>query len=150
MAEKVKVVAYTVHHDVVRGRNPWDDVPAYDERRFQIVSAETGEVLDDAQGYGYKTMQKAYAAWAYKTRDKTKDKEKKEKDRTVRKWMREHPREAHALEEYAFEIEYKHSWGPDDHFDAAFVEEQLKEWGFTDLPFTGKEYLYSFSHKPLK
>ena len=83
MAGKVKAAAYTIHPNAVRGRNPWDDIPAYDERRFRIVSAETGEVLDDAQVYGYKTMQKAYAAWAYKTRDKTKDKEKKEKDRII-------------------------------------------------------------------
>ena len=50
------------------GRDPY-------ERRFQIVDAETGEVLDDAQGYGYKSPQKAHAAWGYKNRDKSKDAE---------------------------------------------------------------------------
>lgn len=29
------------------------------ETRYKIVSVVTGEVLDDAQGYGYKTAQKA-------------------------------------------------------------------------------------------
>jgi hypothetical protein len=38
------------------------------EKRFCIISTETGEILDDAQGYGYRTPQKAYAAYRYKTR----------------------------------------------------------------------------------
>lgn len=46
------------------------------EIRYFIVSTETGEVIDDAQGYGYKTAQKAYAGYAYKKRDRGKDAEK--------------------------------------------------------------------------
>lgn len=38
------------------------------ETRYRIVSTATGKVLDDAQGYGYKTAQKAHAAYAYKKR----------------------------------------------------------------------------------
>ena len=38
--------------------------------RYRIVSIEIGQILDDAQGYGYRTPQKAYAGYAYKTRDK--------------------------------------------------------------------------------
>lgn len=34
--------------------------------RYIVVSASTGEILDDAQGYGYRSRQKAHAAWAYK------------------------------------------------------------------------------------
>lgn len=30
---------------------------------YIIVDTETGEILDDAQGYGYKTVKKAYAAY---------------------------------------------------------------------------------------
>ena len=34
------------------------------ENRFIIINEETGEVLDDAQGYGYKTEQSAHkASW---------------------------------------------------------------------------------------
>ena len=43
------------------------------ESRFVVINEDTGKILDDAQGYGYKTPQKAHAAWAYKTRDKSKD-----------------------------------------------------------------------------
>ncbi len=39
--------------------------------RFIIVDSETGEVLDDAQGYGYKTIKGAFKA--YKIKRLTKD-----------------------------------------------------------------------------
>ncbi len=44
------------------------------EKRYVIINTESGEIVDDAQGYGYKTAQKAYAGWSYKNRDKSKDK----------------------------------------------------------------------------
>lgn len=34
--------------------------------RYIIVDSVTNTVLDDAQGYGYRTPQKAYACWKYK------------------------------------------------------------------------------------
>ena len=36
------------------------------EERYIIINNETGEIIDDAQGYGYKTSKKAYAAYYYK------------------------------------------------------------------------------------
>lgn len=48
------------------------------DKRYEIVNADTGEVLDDAQGYGYKDIRGAYAAWGYKHGDKKKNVEKKE------------------------------------------------------------------------
>ena len=59
------------------------------EKRYVIIDTESGEIVDDAQGYGYKTAQKAYAGWSYKNRDKSKDKEKAEKERIIARWMRE-------------------------------------------------------------
>ena len=47
------------------------------DKRYVVVDKDTGEVLDDAQGYGYRSVQKAYAAYGYKTRDKSKDAEKR-------------------------------------------------------------------------
>ena len=35
------------------------------ETRYRIVSTATGKVLDDAHGYGYKTAQKAHAAYKH-------------------------------------------------------------------------------------
>ena len=43
------------------------------EWKFVVVDVDTWEVLDNAQGYGYKTKQKAMAAWNYKTMDRSKD-----------------------------------------------------------------------------
>ena len=38
------------------------------ETRYACVDENTNEVLDDAQGYGYKTAQAAYKAWGWKHR----------------------------------------------------------------------------------
>lgn len=38
------------------------------DERFIIVSTVTGEVLDDAQGYGYKTPRNAHIAFGYKNK----------------------------------------------------------------------------------
>ena len=54
------------------------------DRRYVIIDKETGEILDDAQGYGYRTPQKTYAAYGYKTRDKSKDKEKLAKKKHIK------------------------------------------------------------------
>lgn len=34
--------------------------------RYVMIDTRTGEILDDAQGYGYKTIKKAFAAFCYK------------------------------------------------------------------------------------
>lgn len=49
MAKKAKAVPMPKHYD-----------------RYILVNESTGEVLDDAQGYGYRSPQKAHAAWNYK------------------------------------------------------------------------------------
>lgn len=54
------------------------------EWKFVVVDVDTGEVLDNAQGYGYKTKQKAMAAWNYKTRDRSKDAAKKAKEKLIK------------------------------------------------------------------
>ena len=52
--------------------------------RFVIVDPETGKILDDAQGYGYRTAQKAHAAWAYKHPSK-KQREKHRQNKILNK-----------------------------------------------------------------
>lgn len=116
----------------------WDD-------RFVVVDKETGEILDDAQGYGYKSKTKAYAAWTYKNRDKSKDNEKAEKKARIEQWMRKHKNFVAAMDEYCFEIEVKGSWGPDDRFDAKFVREMLKSSGL-EPDFTAGELLRVWEH----
>ncbi len=98
----------------------------YWEIRYRIVDKETGNVLDDAQGYGYKTAQNAYAAYGYKHRDKSKDKERKELEKKIVAWLKEHSDFSNLMEQIAFEI-MKGSWGPDDKFDAKLVRQMLKD-----------------------
>jgi len=112
---------------------------AYD-KRYIIIDKATGEILDDAQGYGYKTRQNAYKAFAYKTRDKSKDKEKAAKKQLVKKWCKENRDFVSALEADAICIA-KGSCGPDDKFDSKWVKKAFKEYGHLDLPFTASEFL---------
>lgn len=60
------------------------------DKRYEIVDADTGEILDNAQGYGYKDIRGAYAAWGYKHRDKKKDAEKKKRYAAARAWLKQH------------------------------------------------------------
>lgn len=99
------------------------------DRRYIIVDAETGAVLDDAQGYGYKTVQKAHAAFAYKIR-KSKDAAKKAKEKHIKNWMKENRSFVELMDTFAFEIA-KGSWGPDDKFYAKLVKKMLKEHKLT-------------------
>lgn len=133
MEKTYKAVQYTVkihHEEIIDKREPWNEVPAYDtyEKRFRIISTATGEILDDAQGYGYKTAQKAYAAYAYKIRDKSKDKEKAAKKKVIEAWMKEHKSFVNLMDAYALDIA-KGSMGPNDKFDSKFVKTLLEENG---------------------
>ena len=52
--------------------------------RFIVVDEETGEILDDAQGYGYRSVKGAYAALAWKASgnlDKPRTAEDKKRER---------------------------------------------------------------------
>lgn len=61
--------------------SPWD-------RRYIVISKETGEVLDDAQGYGYKSKPKAYAAWAWKNRTQEQVETNKQVTKAIEKWTK--------------------------------------------------------------
>lgn len=131
-----KAVQYTASTNHAKIDEPWN----YDsESRYCIVSTETGEILDDAQGYGYKTAQKAYAAFAYKNRDKSKDKERRKKRRHIEKWMKQHKNFVNLMDYCSFEIA-KGSMGKDDKFNAKYVRELLKEQGL-EPDFTAAELL---------
>ena len=109
------------------------------EKRFIVIDKNTGEILDNAQGYGYKTVRNAYAAYAYKTRDKSKDKEKLAKKRQIQQWMKEHKAFVKMMDTVAFEIA-KDSWGADEKFNAKFVKKMLSDNGL-ETDFTAGELL---------
>ena len=101
--------------------------PKTNEYRFCIFSPETGEILDDAQGYGYRTAQGAYKAYFYKNRDKSKDAEKEAENNRIIKWMREHKYFVRAMGNVAVKIQMG-KYAPDDRFDAELVQELLDEY----------------------
>lgn len=109
------------------------------KKRYIIFDIKTGEVLDDAQGYGYKSIKNAYSAFAYKTRDKSKDKEKKQKELKIKFWMSKNKDFVKLMDQIAFEIQ-KGSWGSNEKFDTAFLKELLKE-NDIEIEFPASELL---------
>lgn len=71
------------------------------DRRYVIVDNETGEIIDDAQGYGYKSKHNAYAAYGYKHRDKSKDKKKKEREEQIIAWINKHKK---FMDSFSYEV----------------------------------------------
>ena len=104
------------------------------DKRYIVIDKDTGEVLDDTQGHGYKNVR-----GAYKNRDKSKDKEKAEKRKHIRQWMKEHRSFVNLIDGLAFEIA-KGSWSSDERFDAKFVKKLLKE-NDLEVDFTPGELL---------
>lgn len=131
MERKYKAEKYILirsHKKEVNKKEPWENHPAYTTSavRFRIVSTETGEILDDAQGYGYRTPQKAYAGYTYKNRDKSKDQERIKKVRHIEKWLKENKSFSNLMEDIAFDI-IKGSMGADAKFNTNLVKQLLKE-----------------------
>jgi hypothetical protein len=60
------------------------------DRRYVVVDAATGEVIDDAQGYGYKTAQNAHRARAYKSMSPQKKRQRDTVKKGVRRWCEKH------------------------------------------------------------
>lgn len=117
------------------------------EQRYQVVDAVTGKVLDDAQGYGFKSVQKARACWLYKNRDKSKDAERAAKENLIMDWMEEHKDFVEGMDQIAFE-KWKGSWGDDDEFDAGTVKDMLINAGYTDLPFSARDLYKIWGNGP--
>ena len=58
--------------------------------RYIVVDSETGKTLDDANGYGYKSAQKAHAAFGYKRKPHAQRKAEEKTKAAVRKWLQDH------------------------------------------------------------
>ena len=110
------------------------------DKRYVVVDQESGEILDDAQGYGYKSKPNAYKAFAYKNRDKSKDALIKQKKAAVKAFCKENKDFVEGLEDDAFQIA-KGSFGPEDKFNATWIKNSLAKAGFKDLPFTAGDFL---------
>lgn len=73
-----------------------------DDKRFVVVDEATGGVLDDAQGYGYKTAQDAHRAHAYKSMPPKAKRQCDAAKRRVQRWCEQHPEVVQHLEQAMF------------------------------------------------
>ena len=115
------------------------------DKRYIIIDIETGEVLDNAQGYGYKSERKAYASYSYKTRDKSRDKEKALKASQIKKWLDENKDFTEALDTCAFEAA-KTSPSGQSKVDLKLIKTLLKASGIK-TNFTPSEILRCWLNK---
>lgn len=116
--------------------------------RYVIVDTETGEILDDAQGFGYKSAPKAYAAFNYKNKS---DKEKIEQMKyysKVFKWMISHKRVLNYFRNIEFyDAKYPGEYGPVSIKDA---EEIMKEYDSSEVGFfKPKDLKYVWNHQKM-
>lgn len=82
-----------------------DKLSSLYDNRFVVIDVNTREVLDDAQGYGYKTKQKAYAAFYYKKNNTKSDtKRKKALKRIIEKWLDKNEDFKDDIEYWVFQI----------------------------------------------
>lgn len=140
--EKIKVVEFVSTTKKKESEFPWDDYEIH-EKRYCVISAETGEVLDDAQGYGYKTIQKAYVGYSYKNRDKSKDKAKKALTKHIKNWMEENKPVVRDLDAALF---YTLKDGNNKALTPELVEEIFKENGVKP-DFSAKNFIRVYNGK---
>lgn len=93
------------------------------DQRYVIIDKETGEILDNAQGYGYRSAQKAYAAYGYKNRDKSKDSEIAARKKKIRDWLKSNKEFTDQLEIIAWDA----ALNGDSKLDAKCVSDLLKQ-----------------------
>ncbi|WP_224389055.1 hypothetical protein [Pseudonocardia sp. ICBG1293] len=98
-----------------------------------MVAASTGEILDDAQGRGYKTAHDAYRAYTYKSLAPPKRHVVKRK---VTTWCAEHEALIADAKNMAF-----HAAQDGEPLTTADVERLLFEHGVLELPFTVRDLM---------
>ena len=111
---------------------PYDD-------RYIILDKHTGEILDDAQGYGYKSPSKAYAAWAYTHRSKEQKKNDAAKKKQITKWLDENPDIVRGLFDLELDM-VKGQTYPFTEVNTAFIRQVFKDNNL-EVDFTPQEFL---------
>jgi len=80
------------------------DVFSHEETRYVILDADTGEVFDDAQGWGYKTKRNAYAALGHM---RARAEGKPTRSQLAKSWLNSNPAAKAAIESYV-DRNFKH------------------------------------------
>lgn len=105
--------------------------------RYIIIDAETGEIIDDAQGYGFRSPQKAYACYHHRQTSG----EWETKKESIRKWIKEH-------EEFVNAVvgEQINCLENGEQFSSHNVDRILKDFGLSP-DFTAREFLRAWRGK---
>ena len=59
----------------------------YTDKRYVMINVESGEVVDDAGGYGYKSPQAAHRAWSYKNKSAQEKEKTKKQHAAIVAWI---------------------------------------------------------------
>ena len=100
--------------------------------RYVMVDVDTGEIVDDANGYGYKTIKGAYSAYTYKNRTKKEKSEYNKKQDNVKRFLKDHKSFKKTFEGCALDI-CMGKWGPNDKVDCNLVKKILNEMEIINL-----------------
>ncbi len=105
------------------------------DKRYVVVDEATGEIVDDAQGYGYKSAQNAHRAHAYKSMPPKKKRQRDAAKRQVQRWCAQHPEFMQHVEQSMF-----YAMKDDQNVAEADVRAILAEYGL-ELPFSVKDLM---------
>lgn len=109
------------------------------ETRYVIINSDTGEIFDDAQGYGYRTPQKAYSAFHWKKKSPEEHAEQEAKKKEVLEWCRKYKSVVRQIEDIMFiSVKEKTPYTTQEIFEV--IPEETK----AEMTFTIKELLKYF------
>jgi hypothetical protein len=94
------------------------------DRRYVVVDEMTGEILDDAQGCGYKSAQNAHRGYSYKSMPPKKKSQRNAVTRNVQQWCAAHKEFMGHVEQAMF-----YAMKDGEQFTQADVEQMLAEHG---------------------
>lgn len=72
------------------------------EKRYVIVNLDSGEIFDDANGYGYKSYQKAMSAYKFKSQGKENIEIRYKKEEEIESWCARNKGKVRAIGEMKF------------------------------------------------
>ena len=105
------------------------------DKRYVVIDEATGEIVDDAQGYGYKSAQNAHRAHAYKSMPPTKKRQRDAAKRQVQRWCAQQPEFMQHVEQSMF-----YAMKDGQNVTEADVRAILVEHGL-ELPFLVKDLM---------
>lgn len=122
-----------------------DELSKSYDNRYVMIDTRTGEILDDAQGYEYKTIKNAFAAFCYKQYNSKSDtKKKKALQKRIGKWLDSHRSFSSYLDDCLFRA---CKYQEEDQFDEQFLKDVLKEYNIELTSFSVKQLLEYYGIK---